>query len=118
MSKILKINPFYSENVWCYERWSLLTHRNWYSTIHDSDITLINHIQSELPILKNIIWAEESLSVQVHIDDDFSREYENNNEKTEFWYILGVKEDASLICGIKDGHTKAFFVKVIENYDI
>ena len=118
MNKILKLNPFYSEKIWGYEKWSLSTHRNGHSTICDSDATLISHIKSELPILKKIIHANDTLSVQVHPDDDFSRKYENDNGKTECWYILDADKNSSLICGIKDGHTKESFAKVIESGDI
>lgn len=115
---ILKLDYFYSEKVWGYEKWSLSTHRNGYSTIHDSDINLIDYTKSELPILKKIIHAKDTLSVQVHPDDEFSRKYENDNGKTECWYILEADEDASLICGIKDGHTKESFAEVIEKGEI
>ncbi|MDY2882031.1 MAG: class I mannose-6-phosphate isomerase, partial [Romboutsia timonensis] len=65
-----------------------------------------------------IIHAKDTLSVQVHPDDDFSRKYENDNGKTECWYILEAEEDASLICGIKDVHTKQSFAEVIEKGEI
>ena len=118
MSKILKLNPFYSEKIWGYEKWSLSTHRNGNSTIHDSDTILIDYIQSDLPILKKIIYAKDTLSVQVHPDDEFSRKYENDNGKTECWYILEAEEDSTLVCGIKDGHTKESLAEVIEKGEI
>lgn len=118
MSKVLKLNPFYSEKIWGYEYWVLSIHRNGQSTIHGSDITLINHIGPELPIFNKIIHAKDTLSVQVHQDDEFSKKHENDNGKTEYWYILDADEDVSLICGIKDGHTKESFAKVIEKGEI
>ena len=54
----------------------------------------------------------------MHPDDEYSRKYENDNGKTECWYILEAKEDASLICGIKPNMTKESFAKVIENGEI
>ena len=47
MSKILKLEPFYSEKVWGYEQWTLSTHRNGHSKIKNSDTTLINYIEEE-----------------------------------------------------------------------
>lgn len=117
-SKILKLDPFYSEKIWGYEHWTLSTHRNGYSTIKNSDTTLIDSLGKELPILNKIIQANDTLSVQVHPDDKFSRKYEDDNGKTECWYILEAKEGASLICGIKPGHTKESFSKVIESGNI
>ena len=38
-----------------------------------------------LPILVKLIDAKEDLSVQVHPDDDYAREYENETGKTEMW---------------------------------
>lgn len=117
-SNILKLNPFFSEKIWGYEQWVLSTHKNGHSKIEDNEINLIDHIEKELPILNKIIKAEDTLSVQVHPDDEFSRKYENDNGKTECWYILEADEDAHLICGIKDNHTKESFAKVIEDGEI
>lgn len=118
MNKIIKLNPFYSEKIWGYEKWTLSTHKSGYSTIHDSETTLKDYIGSELPILNKIIKAKDTLSLQVHPNDDFSRKHENDNGKNECWYILEAEEDASLICGIKEGHTKESFAEVIEKGEI
>lgn len=118
MDNIVKLKPFYSEKVWGYEEWILSTHKNGYSKIENSNINLIDYIQNELPILNKIIKSNENLSVQVHPNDEFSRVYENDNGKTECWYILDATQDAFLICGIKDGYTKESFAKVIENGNI
>ena len=117
-SNILKLNPFFSEKIWGYEQWVLSTHKNGHSKIKDNEINLIDHIEKELPILNKIIKAEDTLSVQVHPDDEFSRLHENDNGKTECWYILEAEKDSHLICGIKDNHTKESFAKVIEDGEI
>ncbi len=88
MSKILKLNPFYSEKIWGYEEWNLSTHRNGHSTIVGSETTLLESLNKELPILIKVIQANDTLSVQVHPDDEYSRKYENDNGKTECWYIF------------------------------
>ncbi|MEG2511556.1 MAG: type I phosphomannose isomerase catalytic subunit [Bacilli bacterium] len=117
-NNILKLDPFYSEKIWGYEQWTLSTHKNGHSKIKNSNTTLINHIGDDLPILNKIIQANDTLSVQVHPDDEFSRKHENDNGKTECWYILEADEDASLICGIKEGHDKKSFAEVIEKGEI
>ena len=117
-NKILKLDPFYSQKIWGYEKWTLSTHKNGHCKIKNSETTLINHIGKELSILNKIIKANDTLSVQVHPDDEFSRNYENDNGKTECWYILEAEEDSTLVCGIKKGHTKESLAKVIENGEI
>ena len=118
MSKILKLNPFYSEKIWGYENWNLSTHKNGHCTIENSEETLLEKVEKELPILIKVIQANDTLSVQVHPDDEFSQKHENDNGKTECWYILEAKDDAYLICGIKEGHNKESFSKVIEDENI
>lgn len=115
---ILKLDPFLSEKVWGYEQWVLSTHKNGHSKIKDSETNLIDYIGEELPILNKIIKANDTLSVQVHPDDEFSRLHENDNGKTECWYILEADNYASLICCIKKGHTRESFAQVIENGNI
>ena len=54
----------------------------------------------EFPILIKLIDAKKDLSVQVHPDDEYAREYENGSlGKTEMWYMLDAKKDASLVYG-------------------
>lgn len=118
MSKILKLHPFYSEKIWGYENWNLSTHKNGHSTVENSQETLLEKVENELPILIKVIQANDTLSVQVHPNDEFSRKHENDNGKNECWYILDAKEDASLICGIKEGHNKESFSRVIEDGNI
>lgn len=114
MENILKLNPFYSEKIWGYEKWNLSTHRNGHSTVEGSNRTLLESINQELPILIKIIQANDKLSVQVHPGDEYSRKYENDNGKTECWYILEAKENSTLICGIRDGHNRETFADVIK----
>ena len=46
----------------------------------------------DFPILNKIIKAEDTLSVQVHPNDDYAKRVENSNGKTECWYILEAKK--------------------------
>lgn len=57
--------------------------------------------KGELPILIKLIDAKQKLSVQVHPDDHYAREYENGSlGKTEMWYVLDAAKDAQLIYGL------------------
>lgn len=112
---ILKLDPYYSEKIWGYEEWNLSTHKNGNSIVTDLQQPLSDVIGTDLPILIKIIQANDKLSVQVHPNDDYSRKYENDNGKTECWYILDAKEDASLVCGIKEGLDRETFSSIIKD---
>lgn len=52
------------------------------------------------PLLTKIIDAREDLSIQVHPDDAYAKEHENGSlGKTECWYIIDCKENASIVLG-------------------
>lgn len=118
MTKMIKLNPFYSKKVWGYENWNLSTHRNGCSTLADSGENLRDYLNTDLPILIKIIKADESLSVQVHPNDSYANLHENDNGKTECWYILEAKEGASLICGLKSGLDKEQLAQIIADNKI
>lgn len=56
---------------------------------------------AELPILVKFIDAKKDLSIQVHPDDIYAREYEHQNGKTEMWYVIDADQGASLIYGFR-----------------
>lgn len=43
--------------------------------------------------------AKEDLSIQVHPYDEYAREYEHDEGKTESWYILQADQGATLVAG-------------------
>ena len=55
----------------------------------------------ELPILIKLIDAKENLSVQVHPDDEKAKIWENQNGKTEMWYVVQADKGAKMTCGMK-----------------
>ncbi len=69
----------------------------------------------DFPILVKFIDAKQSLSVQVHPNDDFANINEADNGKTEMWYIVDAKEDAFIYYGFNKTITKPEFAKRIEN---
>ena len=68
----------------------------------------------EFPILAKFIDARKDLSVQVHPDDEYAREKEKDNGKTEMWYIIDADEGASLIYGFKHKVSKEILERAIE----
>ncbi len=75
--------------------------------------TSVDKDGSEFPILIKFIDAMKSLSVQVHPDDEYSRIHENDNGKTEMWYILGADEGAGIYCGLSRDTTREEFAAKI-----
>jgi len=98
------------------ESWELSCHKDGQSSIVDGEYdgkTLESYIKDnkgclgtlcsseELPILIKLIDAQDNLSVQVHPNDKQAREWENQNGKTEMWYVAQSDGDAKIICGMK-----------------
>ena len=72
--------------------------------------------ETELPILIKFIDAKKDLSVQVHPTDDYAEKYEHGqNGKTEMWYVLDARNDASLIYGLNRDCTKEEINKAISD---
>lgn len=70
---------------WCYQN-----HRELFG----------NMKEDVFPLLVKIIGAEDDLSIQVHPDDQYAAVNENGAlGKTECWYILDCKEDATIVIG-------------------
>ncbi len=57
------------------------------------------------PLLIKLLDAGASLSVQVHPDDLFAAEHEQDDGKTEMWYILQAGPQAEIVHGLKPGAT-------------
>lgn len=67
------------------------------------------------PVLIKLIDAYDNLSIQVHPDDKYAREVENEFGKTEMWYVLDATDDAQLIYGFKNEITSDEFKSAIED---
>ena len=48
-----------------------------------------------------ILNADEALSIQVHPNDDYALEHDNDLGKTESWYVIEAQEGASIVAGVK-----------------
>lgn len=69
----------------------------------------------ELPVLVKYIDAKKDLSIQVHPSDAYARAHENDNGKTEMWYIIDADEGARLIYGFQHDVTEEILRKAVEN---
>lgn len=57
-----------------------------------------NYPSDNFPILVKIIEAKDDLSIQVHPNDIYAKQF-NSLGKTECWYIIDCKEDSQIIIG-------------------
>ena len=67
-----------------------------------------------------IIQADDTLSVQVHPDDKIAQKLEGKDScgKTECWYVLDAKKDASLVHGLKENLTEEQILNAINENDV
>ncbi len=71
------------------------------SRLWDEHREIFGNMEGErFPLLIKIIDADDDLSIQVHPDDEYANANENGSlGKTECWYILDCKEDATIVIG-------------------
>ncbi|WP_075980502.1 mannose-6-phosphate isomerase, class I [Bacillus massilinigeriensis] len=97
------------------EAWVISAHKNGSSEIINGALKGKNLMQAweehpelfggnpqdkEFPLLVKILDANDNLSVQVHPDDEYARNVENEEfGKTECWYVLDCEDDAEIILG-------------------
>jgi len=118
------------------EAWIISNHKNGMSYVNHGEYKgkslkeLIDEFPEELlgkeiynkygknfPLLVKYIYAKDSLSVQVHPNDEYALKNEGEPGKTEMWYILDAEEEATLIAGLKKGVTKEIFAKELATGD-
>ncbi len=61
------------------------------------------HTGDRFPLLIKFIDAEQTLSVQVHPDDDYAARVEHDSGKNEMWYIVDAAPDAEIVYGLREG---------------
>lgn len=109
---MFKTIPFISEKVWGYERWIVSVHPAGLALIDDATPQIggkpLNAVAgASYPLLIKIIQANETLSVQVHPDDDYARRHERSAGKTECWYVLDAAPDAKIIYGLQQNYSRS-----------
>lgn len=67
------------------------------------------------PVLIKFIDAKKDLSIQIHPDDDYALEIENEFGKNEMWYVVDCEPGAFLYCGLKKDSSKEEIRERIEN---
>lgn len=105
------------------ESWEVSVHRDGESKVAGADETFTEYLKAhpnavdprggEFPVLIKYIDAAKNLSVQVHPDDGYARSHENDNGKTEAWYIVSAEPGAGIYCGfVRDTNKDEFLRKV------
>lgn len=62
--------------------------------------------QDRFPILIKFIDAKQALSIQIHPDDEYALENENEYGKNEMWYVVDADPGAYLYCGLSKSVSK------------
>lgn len=70
---------------------------------------------NKFPLLIKYIDAKSNLSVQVHPNNEFAKNNENDTGKTEMWYIIDCAKDAKIICGMKETVKQEDVEEIIKN---
>lgn len=70
--------------------------------------------KDRFPLLIKLLNTSDKLSVQVHPNDEYAKEKENELGKTEVWYVVDAEAGAKLIVGT-NGCTKEQFRDAIAN---
>ncbi len=131
---MLKLNPVLKNYLWGGRKLHTLYGRenggdriseSWEVSIHPDGVSqplaeylaenprAVDIAGSAFPVLIKYIDAMENLSVQVHPDDTYARQVENDNGKTEMWYIVDADEKAGIYCGFqRNVSRKEFLAKV------
>ena len=68
------------------------------------------------PVLVKLIATSDRLSVQVHPDDQYALEKENELGKTEGWLIIDKKDSSKIVCG-HNAKNKEELIKLINEND-
>lgn len=115
------------------EGWMLACHKDGMNTVDGGEFDgktlqeVVNEVGKEkllgkrsdkypyFPLLIKLIDAYDNLSIQVHPDDKYAREVENEYGKTEIWYVLDAAKGATLIYGFKEEISSQEFKEAIEN---
>lgn len=105
------------------ESWEVSVHPDGLSTVDGQTFadyltahpTAVDAQGTPFGILIKYIDAKTNLSFQVHPADDYARRMENDNGKTETWYIIDADEGAGIYCGMNQDVAPADFLRAVED---
>lgn len=106
---MVKLNSIRSDKIWGYENWIASTHPN------GMQKDFYDFAGGDFPLLVKVIQADDTLSVQVHPNDEVAARLENCRGKTECWYVLSARKGAQLVYGLDDSYTPDELREAIED---
>ena len=71
--------------------------------------------EDKFPLLIKFIDAQDDLSIQVHPDDELAKKRHDSFGKTEMWYVVNTKPNASIISGFKDKITPEQYLEKVKD---
>lgn len=71
-------------------------------------------LYEEFPVLVKLIDAKNSLSIQVHPDDDYAMQNEGEYGKNEMWHIIDCEKDSFIYCGFRKKVSKQEILDAID----
>ncbi|MCW3806517.1 type I phosphomannose isomerase catalytic subunit [Plebeiibacterium marinum] len=75
---------------------------------------IFNRFDKEFPLLIKFIDAKQDLSVQVHPNDELSKERHKAYGKTEMWYVIDADPGSKLISGFAVDTDKAEYLNFLQ----
>lgn len=140
---VLKLTPVLKDYIWGGYRLKELFGRDnggkkisesWEVSVHPDGLskykggTLAEYISANpccvnkkgeaFPVLIKYIDAKQNLSVQVHPNDEYARRVENDNGKTETWYVLEAEEGSGIYCGFKKNTSREEFTEKVKEGEV
>jgi mannose-6-phosphate isomerase len=76
---------------------------------------VIDRFGTTFPLLIKFIDARDSLSIQVHPDDDLAKKRHNSFGKTEMWYVIQAAKTAFLYSGFAQSITPEQYVQSLDD---
>ncbi len=114
MRELIFLEPVVKKLIWGKEYWTVSAHENGdclvqggrFDGMHLSQVWRDNkevfgvETEGDFPFIVKVIDARDSLSIQVHPDNDYAYKNENGAPgKTECWYVMDCDRDGSIIIG-------------------
>lgn len=134
LESILKIDI--PQNMKIGESWEVSCHENGFSLIENGEFKgeslrrlsnvfgedllgkeIYEKYGNKFPLLIKYLDINDKLSIQVHPNDKYALEFENEFGKSEAWYIIDASEDAKLIMGLVPNVNKEKLMESLENRD-
>jgi len=80
---------------------------------HPTELMGTEKTPPRFPLLLKLLDTGSDISIQVHPDDIYAAIHENDNGKTEVWYILYAGPQAQIVYGLKPGVTPSSFSEAL-----